>query len=193
MEVGDFVVAVKDFDGIVRRSVGMVMHADGDLDVLFIGLNRRVTLPPEYVEWLDITKTGKPKSGPHHSKKICNRCFLLKDNITEFQRNQNDAQGRFTTRPSCNDCRVIIDGKKLSTKERRRMDSFKPSHHSIYTCPICEKRMIVGMTAKIIADHDHNTGKGRKWICDSCNTGLGRFGDDIMSLERVIAYLKQFV
>ena len=192
MKVDDFVVTVKDFNGIVRRSVGLVRHANGDLDVLFIGLNRRVIIPAEYVEWLDVTKTGKPKTGPHHPLKICNRCFLLKDNRTEFQPNQNDKQGRSTTRPSCNDCRADIDGKKLTAREQRRMDTFKPPLHSIYTCPICEKRMIVGITARLAADHNNSTGRGRHWICDSCNTGLGRFGDDVRFLEKVIAYLKQF-
>jgi len=50
---------------------------------------------------------------------------------------------------------------------------------------------IVGITANLVRDHDHETGKGREWICDSCNTGLGRFKDDTKFLERVIEYLKR--
>ena len=60
------------------------------------------------------------------------------------------------------------------------------------SCPVCEKRSIVAVTANIVADHDHDTGMAREWICDSCNTGLGRFKDDITILEVAIEYLKRF-
>ena len=54
-----------------------------------------------------------------------------------------------------------------------------------------EKKTIPGLTSKVVLDHDHKTGKGRAWICDSCNTGLGRFKDDIELLESAIQYLKK--
>ncbi|WP_230380692.1 endonuclease domain-containing protein [Helicobacter pylori] len=41
-------------------------------------------------------------------------------------------------------------------------------------------------------DHNHDTGQGREWICDSCNTGLGRFKDNPKFLEKVIEYLKKY-
>ena len=72
------------------------------------------------------------------------------------------------------------------------MNEKRPPNKTVFVCPVCEKRTIVGITANIVADHDHETGKGREWICDSCNTGLGRFKDDIVILERVIDYLKRF-
>ncbi|MDR0645017.1 MAG: endonuclease VII domain-containing protein [Treponema sp.] len=49
----------------------------------------------------------------------------------------------------------------------------KKTHKPIPPCS--RKRSIVGITAKIVADHDHHTGNIRAFICDSCNTGLGRF------------------
>jgi RNase P subunit RPR2 len=44
-----------------------------------------------------------------------------------------------------------------------------------FICPICKKSSIPYVTAKLVIDHNHNTGNAREWICDSCNTGLGRF------------------
>ena len=38
--------------------------------------------------------------------------------------------------------------------------------------------------------HDHKTGRPRAWICDSCNTGIGRFKDEIEILKNAIEYLK---
>ena len=80
----------------------------------------------------------------------------------------------------------------MTAAERKRMNEKRPPNKTVFVCPVCEKRTIVGITANIVADHDHETGKGREWICDSCNTGLGRFKDDIAILERVIDYLKRF-
>ena len=61
----------------------------------------------------------------------------------------------------------------------------------IFECPICKKRTIPGLTSKIVLDHNHSTGKVRGWICDSCNTGIGRFKDDTKLLEEAIKYLQK--
>lgn len=39
-------------------------------------------------------------------------------------------------------------------------------------------------------DHDHRTGRVRGLLCRSCNVNLGRWGDDVEGLMRVVAYLK---
>ena len=38
-------------------------------------------------------------------------------------------------------------------------------------------------------DHNHGTGEFRGFLCDSCNTGLGKFKDDPELLNRAINYL----
>jgi RNase P subunit RPR2 len=59
-----------------------------------------------------------------------------------------------------------------------------------FKCPICEKTTIPGLTSRVALNHDHKTGKITGYICDSCNTGLGRFKDDIVVLQRAIKYLE---
>lgn len=39
-------------------------------------------------------------------------------------------------------------------------------------------------------DHDHTTGKIRGLLCFGCNTGLGKFKDSIVILNKAINYLK---
>lgn len=39
-------------------------------------------------------------------------------------------------------------------------------------------------------DHDHLTGKFRGWLCGRCNTGLGMFKEQELSLYKAIQYLK---
>lgn len=42
---------------------------------------------------------------------------------------------------------------------------------------------------KLCLDHNHQTGKVRGLICDSCNRGLGFFRDDVNKLNNAIRYL----
>ena len=184
---GDFILSKKNllYSEIEMNSVGLVIdERDRLLEIHFIGKNKKVKVNFSEVEYLDVKKTGKP-----YSKKICNICHILKDN-SEFSVNQTDAKGMKTTRPSCKSCRYHIDGKPLRTDEKIRLDKMKPK--GLFTCPICSKTSIVNVTANLVRDHDHLTGMGRAWICDSCNTGLGRFKDDLNLLQSVINYLKEF-
>ena len=162
MKPDDFVIATQPINGIVINSVGIINSlCEKGVQVYFIGRNEVVIAPFNSLRVINIGETGD-----QYSNKICNVCHILKPTI-EFSRNQNQAGGRPIRRPSCQDCRKEIDGKRMSTLERRRMNAKRPSDKTVFTCPICEKRTIVDITAKIVADHDHDTGAGREWICDS--------------------------
>ncbi len=179
-------IALGDYSRkIVENSIGLIKVINGECAmVFFIGSNKLTRVDFAHLSVIDIEKTGKG-----HEKKICNICHILKMS-DDFDVNQTDAKGRKTTRPSCKECRKNIDGVKLSTKEKNRMDKIKPPKNSVFVCPVCQKRTIVGITANLVRDHSHETGIGREWICDSCNTGLGKFQDDVSFLERVIEYLR---
>ncbi|MAT39187.1 MAG: hypothetical protein CL946_06255 [Ectothiorhodospiraceae bacterium] len=40
-------------------------------------------------------------------------------------------------------------------------------------------------------DHCHRTGKVRGLLCDGCNTGIGKLGDDASSIRKALIYLQQ--
>lgn len=140
-----------------------------------------------YLENIDVFKTGKG-----YDVKICNRCFVLKS-TEDFDVNQTDAKGRKTTRPNCRECRLDIDQRLLTIS---KINAFKKAHHpstgALFKCPICEKRGIVDATVKIVLDHDKAEGKIRGYICDSCNTGLGRFKNGKNYLKNAMQYIKMF-
>lgn len=106
-----------------------------------------------------------------------------------MRKNQNGKGDRTVRRPSCNDCRRVIDGVNMSAAEKRKWNKIKPNME-VFECPICHKRTIPGLTSKVVLDHNHKTGLGRGWICDSCNTGIGRFKDEIELLKSAINFLE---
>lgn len=55
-------------------------------------------------------------------------------------------------------------------------------------CAICFK---VPERGRLVVDHDHNTGKVRGLLCNTCNSGMGKLGDSIENLESAVLYLKR--
>ncbi len=186
IQINDFVVLLNPTSSVVAYSVGIVLaeESNGYASVFFLGKKVTLSVLLSNLEFVDVKKTGKP-----HPKKICNVCHILKTDFEDFDINQTDAAGRKTTRPSCKDCRATIDGIDLLPEEKAKHDANKPELYFVF--PICQKGSIPDITAKVVRDHDHHTGKAREWLCDSCNTGLGRFKDNIELLQQAIRYLEK--
>lgn len=186
IKIDDFVVLTEKLNELNVNSVGFVEDVKSTkAKVFFIGKLKEIELEISKLKFLDVTKTGKP-----HKYKICNVCHILKEDYKDFDINQTDAQGRKTTRPTCTECRKAIDGVALKSSEKRRMNDIKSEN--FFTCPICIKASIPSVTANLVIDHDHETGNARAWICDSCNTGLGRFRDNVELMKEAIKYLKKY-
>ena len=166
-------------------SIAVVLEElESELLVLLPSQDQRYYVNKSDTSEVDIFATGKG-----FEKKICNRCFVLKD-IEEFQKNQTDASGTKTRRPSCKSCRHVIDGRKPSKREKDEYNRFRPEKGTLWRCPICRKLSIADVTATVRLDHDHITGRCIGFLCDSCNTGLGRFRDDEEIVSNAITYLQ---
>lgn len=59
------------------------------------------------------------------------------------------------------------------------------------SCAICGSTDTQWSVGTWHTDHNHETGKVRGLLCQMCNTGLGRFFDDIILLEKAAEYLKR--
>ncbi len=170
---------------VEKNDVGIVRSKNKDqASIFFIRIWKQVELGVNDFKVIDVKKTGDS-----FAKKICNVCHKFKKS-TEFARNQNAKNNRSVRRPSCRDCRVKMEGENISRADRVKWQKEKPALDA-FECPICKKRTIAGVTSKVVLEHSHLTGKVGGWICDSCNTGLGRFKDDTELLKSAIGFLKK--
>lgn len=167
-------------------SVGLLRKEAGDLAIVWlIGTNEEWAIPKDEVVKLDVLETGDKKG-----KKICNRCHCLLP-VERFKINQRNKHG-LIRRPTCTGCRDdIIDKRPPSTNQAKEMENKRPKKGEPFKCPICAKRTIAYVTAKIVADHNHRTGDIRDFICESCNTGLGRFQNGKDCVRNLLEYLKE--
>ena len=124
-------------------------------------------------------------------EKVCNQCFTIKP-VKEFAANQSRRDGSQIYRPTCVQCRKGVDGVRNHAKRADGSTPVEPPVGMFWRCPICEKEGIVGVTVKLVLDHGHLTGDARDYICDSCNTGLGRFRNGRDFLRNAVAYLDKW-
>lgn len=174
-------------DGNVQENdVGQtIMIEKGGYKVCFIRSNETLLVPISNVQTINIAETGD-----EFSHKICDRCFKYLDTDTSFSNNRHKKDNKITKRPSCKSCRKKKDGKKIPSEQILEWGKRKPSKNEIFECPICNKKSIVGIS-KHVLDHNHQTGDVRGYICESCNTGIGRFDDDIEILKNAIKWLEE--
>ena len=167
------------------NSVGIRQQEYGTNSVVWlIGTNEHWTVKSVNLVAVDVLEVGDK-----FAQKICNICHCLLP-VDQFAVNQNNLHG-VVRRPSCKQCRTDIDKRAPKSQQAKRFEKNKPIKGSPFKCPICQKRSIVGVTAKVVADHNHHTGDIRDFICDSCNTGLGRFKNGKDCLKDALSYIEE--
>ncbi|XWN36279.1 MAG: endonuclease VII domain-containing protein [Balneola sp.] len=178
-------VLEKDHPEVEVHDVGKVREKKGDRSVIeFLRSNTFFEVDNSHIEIIDINQTGD-----RFEYKICDRCFKYLKTDTMFENNRIKKGGLITKRPSCRDCRKIKNGVSMSYKDRALWNTKRPKLGEVFTCPICKKQSI-GEISRHVIDHDHGTGKVRGILCESCNTGIGRFDDDPDLLRNAIKWLE---
>lgn len=59
----------------------------------------------------------------------------------------------------------------------------------IHPYPKNSKCQCCGKVEKLYLDHNYKNKKFRGYLCNSCNTGLGKLGDNKIGLKRALRYL----
>lgn len=122
-------------------------------------------------------------------RRVCRECKIDKK-ITEFAKNQMSIKGAIIRRPVCKEC--YKKKKPIPSNTRREYEAKhpRPKMGENFTCPICQKSFTREFNGDVVLDHSHKTGEIRGWICNSCNTSIGKFNEDVNVLERAIKWLK---
>lgn len=176
------------------RGVRVKLPLGGRELMLPIGTTRPFD-PEDYPVQLHHTKRKQMKEQGKTPKdeieKVCNQCFTIKP-VDDFAPNQTRKGGSTIYRPTCKVCREGVDGVKNHETRSDGTIPVEPPVGLFWQCPICKKHGIVGVTVKIVLDHGHLTGDARDYICDSCNTGLGRFRNGKSFLKNAVAFLEKW-
>jgi hypothetical protein len=78
-----------------------------------------------------------------------------------------------------------IFGREIPWEEWEALLSARPD-----LCELCGQPQNTKRDA-LDLDHDHATGGLRGWLCNQCNSAIGKLGDDAAGLLRAVAYLER--
>lgn len=145
------------------------------------------------------------------SPRRCNRCEIIKP-LTEFHKNRRRADRATFYCKACNheydQASRERDPVKYATIRRKaaykhllrtkfnltveQYEAMVADQNGV--CAICKRpqNIVTKWTVRspnLGVDHDHETGKIRGLLCNSCNSGLGNFQDDISRLTAAVEYL----
>lgn len=104
--------------------------------------------------------------------KSCSYCNHLKE-LCDFPKHSHHKDNLD------NRCKSCIKEQTKIRNDLRKQAPAKPE--------VCECCGIVPL--KWCLDHDHSNNTFRGWICDSCNIGIGKLGDNIDGVQKAIKYL----
>ncbi len=108
--------------------------------------------------------------------KICIRCKQTKP-LSSFRKDS----GTFHIR--CRSCDNHCS--RVTYKIRKTAPPIPKS------CQCCGRDAKVVPGEKLLLDHDHKSDTFRGWICDSCNTGIGKLGDNLEGVLNAVRYLQR--
>lgn len=181
-----YVYLQEDYFNLQKFDVGFIEKEEKDnYTIFFLRNGENYNVRKNLVCQFDIRLTGD-----RFENKVCDRCYKLLNTDKNFSNNRIKKDNIITKRPSCKECRKIKDGVSIPREQRLKWESNRPVDGSLFTCPICKKTTIVGVS-KVVLDHNHSTGNVRGWLCESCNTGIGRFDDDMAIIENGIKWLEK--
>ena len=118
--------------------------------------------------------------------RVCNYCELEKI-YTDYPKNKNKKHG---IDHMCKQCYRELHLKRkygITINEYNRMLNSQNNK-----CAVCNSTSKGKKNAKYFSvDHCHTTGKVRGLLCNHCNAGIGNMKDDVVILEKAIAYLRE--
>ncbi len=170
-----------------EKTVARVLNEDEQwVLVEFIHKDERWFVDKAHTTPVEMKRDWWHESDP---ERICNTCIRLLPN-SAFGKDNKRVDGTYQRRPACKECKKAITKKKKQTLTKSQADR-EPQHGDKWKCPVCQHVFIAGVTARVTQDHDHDTGKFRDFICDRCNSGMGRFRNGVDAMIHAAEYLEK--
>lgn len=129
-----------------------------------------------YMEDFDKEQLSQWEKENGLATKICLYCNLElpRSNFAKHIKNIDNLDSR------CMSC------VKIGSDIRKKLHSIAPPKPEF--CECCGEKPTKGN--KLTLDHDHKTAEIRGWICNKCNTSIGKLGDTIQGLKKALTYLQ---
>jgi hypothetical protein len=86
--------------------------------------------------------------------------------------------------PLCTQAHTVHATEKRYMLKHGAVDTMRGAQNG--KCACCFKPY-----GKLVVDHVHGTSHVRGLLCNACNTGIGKLGDDIEGVQRALDYLKR--
>ena len=121
----------------------------------------------------------------------CHVCLEVKE-LGEFYRQASSKTGHQAICRVCTLAKINSDAGVRASKKRAVRTRYGISleeYEELTSGGVCS---CCGRRRRLVLDHCHKTGRVRAAICYGCNTGLGKFGDDVGRLQEAIQYLERY-
>lgn len=146
-------------------------------------------------ETMDISLLQQDKNRTRGYRRLCKPCNNERTKKSYFKRHEKNKARRRKYREA--------NKEKINKVQRERSKNYilKSRYgisEDIYNEMLSDQNNVCYLCGEeeklknksLAVDHCHSTGEVRKLLCHACNTGLGKFKDDIELLEKAIKYLK---
>jgi len=136
-------------------------------------------------------------------QKKCTTCKVVKS-LEHFNKNKSKSDGLNSLCRDCSNARSRQYYRQNPEKHRSNVAAYKKSNYartraqslglntedveqaitlSDGKCGVCKRKRV------LVIDHDHVTMKVRGLLCITCNTGIGKLGDNVEGLQKALQYL----
>jgi hypothetical protein len=164
---------------------------------------RRLVLPPVLPGYESDGNNYDPYPGEDGKiYKKCDQCNKRKL-YDEFADNQNSTAkaikiydengytGEYSKkRKTCNECRRPNGNKNSIAAESVWRKHNIPDPTEKTCCEICKKTYEQNKSKKMVRDHCHERNIPRGYLCNECNTAIGKLGDSIETVKYALRYLE---
>ena len=143
---------------------------------------------------LQSVRNSKSVPTGRNATKVCTKC-KQELCVSKFYEDNTRRSGKDRLMSQCMECskkagisKRLAAQKLWGTKSAVIIRQNRPPEGT--PCQICSKPMIYKRNADLMCfDHDPETHEFRGWICQNCNTGIGKLGDTPEGVLKALDYL----